>query len=297
MSESQQKRRIFVSHAHEDSAWCAAFIGALRQAGADVWYDEHNLGYGRLMDEIERELKQQRIFLVVLSPAAIASPWVRREVHAAITLHDAEPDRIVLPVMAQQCEVPLLWSEYRWLSGVNDTGLSPTEAAREVLRTLGIGPVARAQGQSWDEASLFASFTHACTPAGLQAARDLFDFARARGATFSWGAAQLPSVSARFYIGQTPYMVYTLYEWPAGKAVFALNFEYLQGGSLPLSALAHLAERMRAIPKVADRYAGLEQASFKKRPALSLDQVMAQPGAVATAKAAIDELLQGGQHA
>ncbi len=154
------------------------------------------------MDEIERELKHRRIFLVVLSPAALASPWVRREVHAAITLHDVEPDRIVLPIIAVACKVPLLWSEYRWLSGPNDDGLQPTEAAREVIRTLGIGQAARAPGQNWDEASVFASFGRACAPAGLQAARDLYDFARTRGATFSWGAGQLPSVSARFYISK-----------------------------------------------------------------------------------------------
>jgi TIR domain len=295
VSESQRLRQVFVSHAHEDSAWCNTFVGTLRQAGTDVWYDEHNLGYGRLMDVIERELRQRPVFLVVLSPAAVASLWVRREVNAAIRLHDAEPDRIVLPIIAHQCEIPLLWGEYRWLSGSNDTGLAPLEAAREVLRTLGIGQGARMPGQSWDEASVFDSFARACTPSGLQAARDLFDFARARGATFSWGTAQLPYVSARFYIGATPYTVFSLYEWPAGKVVFVLNFEYLQGGALPLTALARLAERLRTIPKMADRYAGLEQASFKKRPELSVDQVLSQPGAVATVESAIDELLQSGQ--
>ncbi|MGZ3665076.1 MAG: toll/interleukin-1 receptor domain-containing protein [Ktedonobacterales bacterium] len=293
----QQQVSVFVSHAHEDSTWCSAFVGGLHQAGADVWYDEHNLGYGRLMDEIERELKQRRVFLVVLSPAAVASPWVRREVNAAIHLHDSEPDRIVLPIKAEPCEVPLLWSEYRWLSGPGDAGLSPIDAAREVSRTLGIGQVARAPGQSWDEESLFASFTRGCTPAGLQAARDLYAFARARGGTFSWGAGQLPSVTARFFIGQTSYSVFSLYEWPAGNAVFALNFEYLQGGALPLAALTRLAERLRTIPKVSDRYAGVEQMNFKKRPALSLDQILVQPDAIATVEAAIDELLHSGQQA
>jgi hypothetical protein len=164
VSESQRLRQVFVSHAHEDSAWCNTFVGTLRQAGTDVWYDEHNLGYGRLMDVIERELRQRPVFLVVLSPAAVASLWVRREVNAAIRLHDAEPDRIVLPIIAHQCEIPLLWGEYRWLSGSNDTGLAPLEAAREVLRTLGIGQGARMPGQSWDEASVFDSFARACTP-------------------------------------------------------------------------------------------------------------------------------------
>lgn len=85
--------------------------------------------------------------------------------------------------------------------------------------------------------------------------------------------------------------MFTLYEWPAGKAVFALNFEYLPGGAIPLAALARVAEQMRSIPKVADFYMGVEQAGFKKRPALSLDLVLAQPDAVATIEASIDELL------
>jgi hypothetical protein len=35
--------RIFVSHSHKDDAACHARVAALRDASADVWYDEHNL--------------------------------------------------------------------------------------------------------------------------------------------------------------------------------------------------------------------------------------------------------------
>ncbi|HEV2459023.1 MAG TPA: TIR domain-containing protein [Ktedonobacterales bacterium] len=43
---------IFVSHAPEDSAWCGAFVQALREAGADVWDDdEHILGDGASGEE------------------------------------------------------------------------------------------------------------------------------------------------------------------------------------------------------------------------------------------------------
>lgn len=119
-----QAARIFVSHAHEDNAWCRAFVQALRQAGADMWYDEHNLGYGTLGEEIERELRARPIFLVILSPAAIHKPWVRREVEAAISLKDEEPERIVLPMMA---EVPLFWRGYKRVAGPGDAGLTATE--------------------------------------------------------------------------------------------------------------------------------------------------------------------------
>jgi len=87
-----QTARIFVSHNSQDAKWCHTFVAALRQTEVDVWYDEHNLGYGQLMTEIERELRTRPIFIVVLSPTAVASKWVQREVSAAIDLadHDAQ---------------------------------------------------------------------------------------------------------------------------------------------------------------------------------------------------------------
>ena len=47
---------IFVSHSHEDGAFCQALVTALRGAGADVWYDEQNMGSGLLMSVIQSEL-------------------------------------------------------------------------------------------------------------------------------------------------------------------------------------------------------------------------------------------------
>jgi tetratricopeptide (TPR) repeat protein len=132
--------RIFVSHSHADNAWTRPFVEALRQAGADVWYDEHNLGYGVLDDEIERELRARPIFLVVLSPAAVARPFVRREMAAAINLQDQDPTRIILPVMADKAEVPLLWRAYRRISGPDDAGLAPSEAAGRVVHALALVP-------------------------------------------------------------------------------------------------------------------------------------------------------------
>jgi Flp pilus assembly protein TadD len=131
---------IFVSHAHEDNAWCRTFVGALRQGGATVWYDEHNLGYGVLGEEIERELKARPIFLVILSPASVGKPWVRREMDAAIHLRDQNPERIILPIVAEKAEIPLFWVGYKRVSGPGDTGITATEAAGRVIHTLGIVP-------------------------------------------------------------------------------------------------------------------------------------------------------------
>jgi predicted esterase len=65
--------RIFVSHSYKDDAACHALVDALRGAGADVWYDEHNMTSGRLGPTSERELRARPVFIVMLSPAALTS--------------------------------------------------------------------------------------------------------------------------------------------------------------------------------------------------------------------------------
>lgn len=131
---------IFVSHAHEDNAWCRTFVEAIRQGGATVWYDEDNLGYGVLGDEIDRELRERPIFIVILSPASVGKPWVRREMDAAIHLRDQNTKRIILPVVAEKAEIPLLWVGYKRVSGPGDMGIPATEAAGLVIQVLGIVP-------------------------------------------------------------------------------------------------------------------------------------------------------------
>jgi TIR domain len=156
-----QSTQIFLSHSHEDNAWCRDFVGALRQGGADVWYDEHNLGHGGLRDAIERELLARPIFLVALSPAAVVSQWVRSEVDAAIDLQYAQPERIILPVVVDTCELPLFWRRYKRVSGPGNTGVRATEAAAQVARTLALGSVSPASPDMYGTAAGAGDFAAA----------------------------------------------------------------------------------------------------------------------------------------
>ena len=97
---SSQPLSIFVSHSHEDDAFARDLVAGLRGAGADVWYDEHNLGSGQLGPVIERELRARPLFLLVLSPAALASRWVEDECRWAYGLLRRDPTRTILPVLA-----------------------------------------------------------------------------------------------------------------------------------------------------------------------------------------------------
>ncbi len=81
-------------------------------------------------------------FVIVLSPAAVASRWVREEMDAAKALEYEDPEqRIILPVVAQPCEIPLFFRKYKRVSGPGDVGVSAEEAARRVAQELNVHPV------------------------------------------------------------------------------------------------------------------------------------------------------------
>ncbi len=143
---------IFVSHSHEDSAFCQALVTALRGAGADVWFDEHNLGAGHLMDVIQQELGRRKIFIVILSKHAFASKWVRRETGWAYSLYDRDPTRVILPVTASAIERDDFSPENSWLfledfKRIEALGFQSyplAEAVGRVLHALALTPAGEA---------------------------------------------------------------------------------------------------------------------------------------------------------
>lgn len=132
---------IFVSHSHEDSAFCQALVTALRESGADVWYDEHNMGAGHLMDVIQQELDRRKIFIVILSRNAFGSKWVKRETTWAYELFDRDPTRVILPVTAGTIERNDFSGANGWLflgdfKRIEAPGYQPYPQAEAIGRTL-----------------------------------------------------------------------------------------------------------------------------------------------------------------
>lgn len=140
--------QVFVSHSHEDDAFCRAVVAGLRGAGADVWYDEHNLGSGQLMEVIQRELGNRPVVILILTKAAFASRWVRREIVWAYELLDRDPSRLLLPVTASPIARDDFSPQAGWLflqdfKRIEASGYQPyptEEAVRRLLHTLALTP-------------------------------------------------------------------------------------------------------------------------------------------------------------
>src|SRR5260221_3958606 len=82
---------LFISHAPADDAFVADLRKALEDLSIPVWVDSRSLlPGGKLAPEIEGAIQGAESVLVVLSPATVNSPWVRREIAQAL---EVERDR------------------------------------------------------------------------------------------------------------------------------------------------------------------------------------------------------------
>jgi hypothetical protein len=111
--------RIFVSHSKEDAAFAERLVDDLRAHDLDVWLDATHITGGSFIDRINRALSERDVVLLILSPAALAPPWVRDEVNTnkgpAIAPRRGAlsgPLRILGPV----CEPPA--GRFGWLESV-----------------------------------------------------------------------------------------------------------------------------------------------------------------------------------
>lgn len=143
---------IFISHNYKDNAFCEKLVTALRGAGADVWYDEHNMESGLLMETIMKELGRRKIFIVILSKDAFGSKWVRREAIWAYQLAEDDLTRTILPITAGPIDPTDFSPEEGWffLKGfkrVEAPGYLPLaadEAIHRVMHALALTPAGEA---------------------------------------------------------------------------------------------------------------------------------------------------------
>jgi tetratricopeptide (TPR) repeat protein len=153
---------------------------ALRGAGADVWFDEHNLGAQQLLTEIQRQLAGRPVFVVLLSPAAFASEWVRDECTWAWNIQKRDPSHVLLPVVIAPIEPSafnsMLYLEtYKRVATGGYHPLAEDQMLAETLRLLALTPGGQAPT--------------AVTPAPTESVNDLLTQGNALAAQQRWAEA------------------------------------------------------------------------------------------------------------
>ncbi|MGB1286906.1 MAG: toll/interleukin-1 receptor domain-containing protein, partial [Aggregatilineales bacterium] len=117
--------RVFISYSRKNEAFAERLARDLGDAGLDVWLDLRQIQGGEnWRDEIFRGLERSEFLVALLSPAAVESKWVQREILTA-----RDQGKRIYPIMVEDARDALRASEeLKWL---RDTQYIDFEASYE----------------------------------------------------------------------------------------------------------------------------------------------------------------------
>jgi hypothetical protein len=129
--------RVFVSHSTQNAKFVDPFVERLRDHYIDTWYAPRHMPGGYFAENIRQGLNECDWFLLVLSPDALASDWVRKEIELAMV--DQRFYNRVIPVLAAPCDWKNLHQHLARYQ-LFDFVTQPKEAEARLLRHLGVEP-------------------------------------------------------------------------------------------------------------------------------------------------------------
>jgi hypothetical protein len=133
---NEKQRMTFLSYSQADKNFAIKLAKKLKSEGFHIWLDQLDIPVGSRWDEeIEKALVECQIFMVILTPSALASKNVKDEIMYAI-----ESNKHILPLVLEKCNVPfrLMRFQYVDFSATNfDNGV---ESVGQWLRNLIMQP-------------------------------------------------------------------------------------------------------------------------------------------------------------
>jgi|GEM_PF-6373155 len=133
-------RHIFVSYSRADKQFIDRLCDDLRAANLKIWIDTSNLIIGGpFSDSIRTAINQSCCMIVVLSPDAIASEWVGRELDFALNL--VECPLTVFPILVRgkpENVVPPSLSHIQWIDARHNYDTARNELITDIYQHLGV---------------------------------------------------------------------------------------------------------------------------------------------------------------
>lgn len=124
---------LFLSHSTRDKDAVLRLADELRQRNISVWLDEWEIEVGESIPEkIQNGLKDARYVGVWLTEHSVKSGWVAKEWHAKIYQEISSKKIIVLPMLADDCEIPVFLGDKKYA----DFRVSFRDGVKSLMRTL-----------------------------------------------------------------------------------------------------------------------------------------------------------------
>ncbi len=117
---------VFISYSHNDAEIVNKMAAHLVKNNANVWVDTWELNVGdSILSKVQDAIEDSSALLIILSKSSVESEWCKKELNAGLMRELDEKKVIVLPVLVEDCEVPLFLREkmYADFRKNFDTGL------------------------------------------------------------------------------------------------------------------------------------------------------------------------------
>ncbi len=130
-------KELFLSHSAKNRKFATGLADCIRDHGIPVWYSKTNIrGSTEWHDEIGEALRRCDWLAVVLSPAAVTSEWVKRELLFA--LQEKQYRKHIVPVFYRTCDYTALSWTLRNIEYVDFRG-NHHNGYRDLFKIWGVG--------------------------------------------------------------------------------------------------------------------------------------------------------------
>lgn len=141
---NENQRKTFISYSRVNTEFALKLAKELRVEGFSIWFDQLDIPAGSRWDrEVEKALKECEIFMIIMTPAAIASENVLDEIGYAI-----DHGKKILPILLEMCDVPLRLRRFQYVDFTNKGFKDGYLSAKELLQNFGVIPAALRGEQS-----------------------------------------------------------------------------------------------------------------------------------------------------
>lgn len=128
---------IFLCHSTVDKAFARRLARDLDRQGVRFWLDEAEIKIGdSLIERLQTAIGEVDYLVAILSPDAVASPWVQRELGIATTQRIKGHGIPILPLMYRRCNLPDFLIDKRYGDFTQEEKYQV--AFEELLRTIGV---------------------------------------------------------------------------------------------------------------------------------------------------------------
>jgi 5'-deoxynucleotidase YfbR-like HD superfamily hydrolase len=107
--------KVFLSHSSHDKNTVERLAKDLRKDGINVWLDAWEIAVGEsILQKVQEGLQNAQFVALWLTDNAIKSGWVTKEWHTTMYQEIAKKSVIILPLLADDCEIPLFLADKKY---------------------------------------------------------------------------------------------------------------------------------------------------------------------------------------